>query len=173
MYNFVWKFVAELGTESRAWPRFGGSRLLSVRWISPGAKTADFLKWDAAQSAPKLAAMFNKNKSQAQPQQQQATPQAAAQAQPQQPRENHVEQVPPRYQPPPQPNSGILKNHFSNQSNNQVGPTAAALNHHPNLGVSTNILMYRFITRLFFIYDICLLFAAPTSANATFQRDAN
>ncbi|EFN65746.1 Coiled-coil domain-containing protein 85C [Camponotus floridanus] len=71
----------------------------------------DFLKWDTAQPGAKLAAMSNK-----------------------------MDQLPPRYQPPPQPTSGILKNHLhfasgvtsapnSAQAGNSQGP-GAALNHH-------------------------------------------
>lgn len=61
--------------------------------------TVDFLKWDAAQPGAKLAAMSNKSK----PQPQQQHPSHVI--------KSTVEQVPPRYQPPPQPTSGILKNH--------------------------------------------------------------
>lgn len=118
----------------RADPDFGGSNRREET-------ATDFLKWDTAQPGAKLAAMSNKSKSQ--PQQQQ-------QPQHQQQQHQHhpphvikpVDQLPPRYQPPPQPTSGILKNHlhFANgvtsapnsaQPGNSQGP-GAALNHHQN-----------------------------------------
>ncbi|KAF7418094.1 hypothetical protein HZH68_000747 [Vespula germanica] len=71
---------------------------------------ADYLKWATTQPGAKLAAMSNKSKTQ--PQQQQ--------------RPSHVikpvDQVPPRYQPPPQPTSGILKNHPHFSSTTTVPP---------------------------------------------------
>lgn len=117
----------------RADPDFGGS--------SRREETAtDFLKWDTAQPGAKLAAMSNKSKSQ--PQQQQQQPQHQQQQQQHHPPHviKPVDQLPPRYQPPPQPTSGILKNHlhFANgvtsapnsaQAGNSQGP-GAALNHH-------------------------------------------
>lgn len=87
----------------------------------------DFLKWDTAQPGAKLAAMSNKSKSQ--PQQQQHPSHVI---------KSTVEQVPPRYQPPPQPTSGILKNHPhfgtgpsvpTSVSTTGQGPVAT-LNHH-------------------------------------------
>jgi len=124
---------------SRADPDFGGSNRREEA-------AADFLKWDTAQPGAKLAAMSNKSKSQ--PQQQ---PQPQHYQQQQQQQQHHhppphviksVDQLPPRYQPPPQPTSGILKNHlhFANgatsvpnsaQASNNQGP-AATLNHHQN-----------------------------------------
>ncbi|XP_029159434.1 coiled-coil domain-containing protein 85C [Nylanderia fulva] len=119
----------------RADPDFGGSNRREET-------ATDFLKWDTAQPGAKLAAMSNKSKSQPQQQQQQ-------QPQHQQQQQHHpphviksVDQLPPRYQPPPQPTSGILKNHlhFANgvtsapnsaQAGNSQGP-GAALNHHQN-----------------------------------------
>lgn len=110
-------------------PDFGGSNRREET-------ATDFLKWDTAQPGAKLAAMSNKSKSQ--PQQQQP------QHQQQQHHPPHVikpvDQLPPRYQPPPQPTSGILKNHLhfasgvtsapnSAQAGNSQGP-GAALNHH-------------------------------------------
>lgn len=104
---------------------------------------ADFLKWDTAQPGAKLAAMSNKSKSQ--PQQHQQQPQQHQQQPP--PQQHHpphvikpVDQLPPRYQPPPQPTGGILKNHLhfastatsassSGQTGNSQGPIAT-LNHH-------------------------------------------
>ncbi|KAM0735707.1 Coiled-coil domain-containing protein 85C [Formica fusca] len=114
----------------RADPDFGGSNRREET-------ATDFLKWDTAQPGAKLAAMSNKSKSQPQQQQQ-------PQHQQQQHHPSHVikpvDQLPPRYQPPPQPTSGILKNHlhFANgitsapnsaQAGNSQGP-GAALNHH-------------------------------------------
>lgn len=116
-------------------PDFGGSNRREET-------ATDFLKWDTAQPGAKLAAMSNKSKSQPQQQQQQQP-----QHQQQQQQHHHpthvikpVDQLPPRYQPPPQPTSGILKNHlhFANgvtsapnsaQAGNSQGP-GAALNHH-------------------------------------------
>ncbi|KAG5308867.1 CC85C protein, partial [Acromyrmex insinuator] len=124
---------------SRADPDFGGSNRREEA-------AADFLKWDTAQPGAKLAAMSNKSKSQSQQQQQQPQPQHYQQQQQQQQQQHSphvikpVDQLPPRYQPPPQPTSGILKNHlhFSNgstsapglvQTGSNQGP-GAALNHH-------------------------------------------
>lgn len=113
----------------RADPDFGGSNRREET-------ATDFLKWDTAQPGAKLAAMSNKSKSQPQQQQQ-------PQHQQQQHHPSHViksvDQLPPRYQPPPQPTSGILKNHLhfangitsapnSGQAGNSQGP-GAALNH--------------------------------------------
>ncbi|XP_011866557.1 PREDICTED: coiled-coil domain-containing protein 85C [Vollenhovia emeryi] len=134
--------VAAVATRerSRADPDFGGSNRREEA-------AADFLKWDTAQPGAKLAAMSNKSKSQPQ-QQQQQQPQHYQQQQHQQQQQHHphpphvikpVDHLPPRYQPPPQPSSGILKNHlhFANgatstsssaQAGNQ-GPSAA-LSHH-------------------------------------------
>ncbi|XP_077276318.1 coiled-coil domain-containing protein 85 [Temnothorax americanus] len=124
---------------SRADPDFGGSNRREEA-------AADFLKWDTAQPGAKLAAMSNKSKSQPQ-QQQPPQPQHYQQQQQQQQQQHHpphvikpVDQLPPRYQPPPQPTSGILKNHlhFANgttsapssaQAGNNQGP-GAALSHH-------------------------------------------
>ncbi|XP_036146727.1 ataxin-2 homolog [Monomorium pharaonis] len=122
---------------SRADPDFGGSNRREEA-------AADFLKWDTAQPGAKLAAMSNKSKSQPQ---QQPQPQHYQQQQQQQ-QQHHpshviksVDQLPPRYQPPPQPTSGILKNHLhyangaatsapsSAQAGNNQGP-GAALSHH-------------------------------------------
>ncbi|XP_032666119.1 coiled-coil domain-containing protein 85C [Odontomachus brunneus] len=120
----------------RADPDFGGSNEASRREET----AADFLKWDTAQPGAKLAAMSNKSKSQPQQQHQQPHHQ---QQQPQQ-HPPHVikpvDQLPPRYQPPPQPTSGILKNHLhfasgassapsSGQAGSSQGP-GAALSHH-------------------------------------------
>ncbi|RLU25014.1 hypothetical protein DMN91_003106 [Ooceraea biroi] len=110
--------VAAARERSRADPDFGGSN-----WQEEAA--ANFLKWDTAQPGAKLSAMSNKNKSQ--PQQQQHHPPHVIKP---------VDQLPPRYQPPPQPTSGILKNnlHFANaatsspssgQAGNSQGPGAA------------------------------------------------
>ncbi|KAG5336833.1 CC85C protein, partial [Acromyrmex heyeri] len=124
---------------SRADPDFGGSNRREEA-------AADFLKWDTAQPGAKLAAMSNKSKSQSQQQQQQPQPQHYQQQQQQQQQQHSphvikpVDQLPPRYQPPPQPTSGILKNHlhFTNgstsapslvQTGSNQGP-GAALNHH-------------------------------------------
>lgn len=110
-------------------PDFGGSNETNRHEET----TADFLKWDTTQPGAKLAAMSNKSKSQPQQQQQHQ----------QQPHQQHViklvEQLPPRYQPPPQPTSGILKNHLhfpngistpsSDQAGNNQGPSVA-LSHH-------------------------------------------
>lgn len=121
---------------SRADPDFGGSNRREEA-------ATDFLKWDTAQPGAKLAAMSNKSKSQPQ-QQQQPQPQHYQQQQQQQHHPPHVikpvDQLPPRYQPPPQPTSGILKNHlhFANggtsapssaQAGNSQGPSVA-LSHH-------------------------------------------
>lgn len=121
----------------RADPDFGGSNEASRREET----AADFLKWDTAQPGAKLAAMSNKSKSQ--PQQQHQQPHHQQQQQPQQ-HPPHVikpvDQLPPRYQPPPQPTSGILKNHLhfasgassapsSGQAGSSQGP-GAALSHH-------------------------------------------
>ncbi|XP_015591649.1 coiled-coil domain-containing protein 85C [Cephus cinctus] len=84
------------------------------------------MKWDAALPEAKLAAMSNKNKSQ----------------QPQHPSHviKPVDQVPPRYQPPPQPSTGILKNqpHFpassaAIQSQNTIAGSATIIGHHPQV----------------------------------------
>lgn len=117
----------------RADPDFGGSNRREET-------ATDFLKWDTAQPGAKLAAMSNKSKSQ--PQQQQQQPQHQQQQQQHHPPHviKPVDQLPPRYQPPPQPTSGILKNHlhFASgvtsapnlaQAGNSQGPSAA-LNHH-------------------------------------------
>ncbi|XP_012283776.1 coiled-coil domain-containing protein 85C [Orussus abietinus] len=88
------------------------------------------MKWDAAQPGAKLAAMSNKNKSQQQqqqPQQQQLQQHPAAHV------IKPVDQVPPRYQPPPQPPQptvGILKNHP------QFPSTVAQTNGVPAVGIN-------------------------------------
>lgn len=83
-----------------------------------------FLKWDAAQPGAKLAVMSNKSKSQPQPQQQHQHQQHVIKP---------VDQVPPRYQPPPQPSSGILKNHLHFANAPPVsGPSSTATNLNQN-----------------------------------------
>ncbi|EZA51041.1 Coiled-coil domain-containing protein 85C [Ooceraea biroi] len=111
--------VAAARERSRADPDFGGSN-----WQEEAA--ANFLKWDTAQPGAKLSAMSNKNKSQ--PQQQQHHPPHVIKP---------VDQLPPRYQPPPQPTSGILKNnlHFANAatsspSSGQAGNSQEHRHHH-------------------------------------------
>ncbi|XP_014468061.1 PREDICTED: coiled-coil domain-containing protein 85C [Dinoponera quadriceps] len=109
----------------RADPDFGGSNEASRREET----AADFLKWDTAQPGAKLAAMSNKSKSQPQQHQQQQHPPHVIKP---------VDQLPPRYQPPPQPTSGILKNHlhFASGASSAPGQTGssqgpgAALSHH-------------------------------------------
>lgn len=120
----------------RADPDFGGSNEANRREET----AADFLKWDTAQPGAKLAAMSNKSKSQPQQQHQQPHHQQQQQHPP------HVikpvDQLPPRYQPPPQPTSGILKNHLhfasgasstpsSGQAGSSQGPGAALSHHQP------------------------------------------
>ncbi|KAG7213421.1 hypothetical protein KM043_002706 [Ampulex compressa] len=124
----IWKKERNAGT-----PRRGVRRRAAGQTRRAGTKepTANFLKWDTAQPGAKLAAMSNKSKSQPQQQQQQQQQHPSHVIKP-------VDQVPPRYQPPPQPTGGILKNHphFATSPSAPIAVQApaqgapAALNHH-------------------------------------------